>query len=80
MYCSHISNIWINCKDCDADGYIVDDDGNKLVCQTCEGYGEVEKLIKQLEELGVDMEVIIDIDLAIRDEVFGETNEEVLHS
>lgn len=36
------TNIWINCKDCDADGYIVDDDGNELVCQTCEGYGVVK--------------------------------------
>ena len=36
------TNIWINCKDCDADGYIVDDDGNEFVCQTCEGYGVVK--------------------------------------
>ena len=36
------NNLWINCKDCDADGYICDDDGNEIVCQTCEGYGVVK--------------------------------------
>lgn len=38
--------------------------------ETCEGGKEVTKLIKELEELGVNMEYVIDVDLQIRDEVF----------
>lgn len=36
------TNLWINCEDCDAEGYIIDEDGNEIVCQACEGYGVVK--------------------------------------
>ena len=39
--------------------------------ETSEGGSEVTKLIKELEELGVNMEYITEVDLQIRDEVFG---------
>ncbi len=39
--------------------------------ETCEGGREVERLIHELEELGANMEAVIDEDLSIRDEVFG---------
>ena len=39
--------------------------------ETCEGGAEVTRLIHELEELGANMEVVIDTDLEIRDEVFG---------
>ena len=39
--------------------------------ETSEGGDEVTKLFKELEELGANMEYIIEIDLQIRDEVFG---------
>ena len=37
--------------------------------ETCEGGDEVTKLIKELEELGANMEYVIEVDLQIRDEV-----------
>ena len=39
--------------------------------ETSEGGDEVTKLIKELEELGANMEYVIEIDLQIRDEVCG---------
>ena len=39
--------------------------------ETSEGGKEVTKLIKDLEELGANMEYITEVDLQIRDEVFG---------
>lgn len=39
--------------------------------KTSEGGKEVTKLIKELEELGANMEYITETDLQIRDEVFG---------
>lgn len=39
--------------------------------ETSEGGAEVTKLIHQLESLGVNPEYITDLDLSIRDEVFG---------
>lgn len=39
--------------------------------ETSEGGKEVTKLIKELEELGANMEYVTEIDLQIRDEVFG---------
>ena len=39
--------------------------------ETSEGGSEVTKLIKELEALGANMEYITEIDLQIRDEVFG---------
>ena len=39
--------------------------------ETCEGGAEVTRLIHRLEELGADMEVVIETDLEIRDEVFA---------
>ncbi|MBR3928626.1 MAG: hypothetical protein IKJ65_06460 [Clostridia bacterium] len=36
------TNLWIECKDCDAEGWIIDEFGNELICQTCEGYGVVK--------------------------------------
>lgn len=36
------NDLWINCEDCDGDGYICDDNENEIVCQTCEGYGVVK--------------------------------------
>lgn len=39
--------------------------------ETSEGGSEVTKLIKELEELGANMEYITEIDLQIRNEVFG---------
>lgn len=51
------TNLWINCEDCDADGYIIDEDGNEVVCQACEGYGVIkdkrtpeEKEVERIEE------------------------------
>ena len=37
--------------------------------ETCDGGDLCTKLIKELEELGANMEAVIDIDLAIRDDV-----------
>ena len=39
--------------------------------KTSEGGREVTKLLKDLEELGANMEYVIEVDLQIRDEVFG---------
>ena len=39
--------------------------------KTSEGGDEVTKLIKELEELGADMDEVFDLDMSIRDEVFG---------
>lgn len=39
--------------------------------ETCYGGDEVTKLTHELENLGVDPEILIDTDLNIRDEVFG---------
>ena len=39
--------------------------------ETCEGGSEVTRLIKELDELGVNMEYIFEVDLEIRNEVFG---------
>ena len=39
--------------------------------ETSEGGSEVAKLIKELEKLGANMEYITEVDLQIRDEVFG---------
>ena len=39
--------------------------------ETLEGGKEATKLIKELEELGANMEYVTEIDLQIRDEVFG---------
>ena len=39
--------------------------------ETSEGGSEVTKLIKELEELGANMEYITEVDLQIRDEVCG---------
>ena len=39
--------------------------------ETCEGGQEVTRLVHELEELGANMEVVIDTDLEIRDEVFA---------
>ena len=40
--------------------------------RTSEGGAEVTRLIKELENLGTDMEIIVDVDLEIRDKVFAE--------
>lgn len=47
------TNLWIDCKDCYAEGFIVDDDGNEFVCQTCEGYGVVKdkRTPEEIEEI-----------------------------
>lgn len=39
--------------------------------ETSEGGSEVTRLIKELEELGANMEYITEVDLQIRDEVCG---------
>lgn len=39
--------------------------------RTSEGGADVTRLIKELENMGANMEVIIDTDLTIRNEVFG---------
>ena len=39
--------------------------------ETSENGSEVTKLIKELEELGANMEYVIEADLEIRNEVFG---------
>lgn len=39
--------------------------------KTCDGGDECTKLYHELEELGIDMEQVVDRDLEIRDEVFG---------
>lgn len=54
------TNLWIDCKDCDADGYIVDEDGNELVCQTCEGYGAIKdkRTPEEREAERIEMEKI----------------------
>ena len=39
--------------------------------QTGEDFQTVRDLYKELERLGADIETVIDIDLHIRDEVFG---------
>lgn len=39
--------------------------------ETSEGGDEVAKFIKELEELGANMEYVIEVDLEIRNEVFG---------
>ena len=44
---------------------------DKHYYETCEGGDEVAKLIKELEELGANMEYVFEVDLQIRDEVCG---------
>ena len=44
---------------------------DKHYYETSEGGSEVTKLIKELEELGANMEYITEVDLQIRNEVFG---------
>ena len=39
--------------------------------ETYEGGSEVTKLIKDLEELGANMEYVMEVDLEIRNEVLG---------
>jgi adenylosuccinate synthase len=39
--------------------------------ETSEGGSEVTRFIKELEELGANMEYITEVDLQIRNEVFG---------
>ncbi len=43
------------CKDCDGRGYnISDPDGRPLVCQACDGWGEIiddDELTKEAEEI-----------------------------
>lgn len=39
--------------------------------ETSEGGAEVTKLIKELESMGANMDYVTDVDLQIRDEVFG---------
>ena len=39
--------------------------------ETCEGGDEVTRLFKELENLGANIDYVIDTDLQIRDEVFG---------
>lgn len=43
--------------------------------ETAEGGNICTKLIRDLESLGVDMETVIDLDLAIRDEVEAKQKE-----
>lgn len=40
--------------------------------RTCEGGDKCTKLYHELEELGADMEAVIDLDLEIRDEIWPE--------
>lgn len=44
---------------------------DKHYYETSEGGSEVTKLFKELEELGANMEYVIEVDLEIRNEVFG---------
>ena len=44
---------------------------DKHYYETSEGGKEVTKLIKELEELGANMEYVTEVDLQIRDKVFG---------
>ena len=44
---------------------------DKHYYETSEGGSEVTKLIKELEELGANMEYIMEVDLQIRNEVCG---------
>lgn len=39
--------------------------------ETCEGGNEVTKLMKELEKLGANMEYVTEVDLQIRNDVFG---------
>ena len=39
--------------------------------ETCEGGDEVTRLYRELEELGANIDVVVEEDLKIRDEVFG---------
>jgi adenylosuccinate synthase len=39
--------------------------------ETSKGGDEVTKFIKELEELGANMEYVTEVDLQIRDDVFG---------
>ena len=39
--------------------------------ETCKGGNEVTRLIKELDDLGANMEYIFEVDLEIRNEVFG---------
>ena len=39
--------------------------------ETSEGGSEVTKLMKELEKLGANMEYVTEVDLQIRNEVFG---------
>ena len=38
--------------------------------RTCEGGDECTRLFHELEELGADMDVVVDLDLEIRDEIW----------
>ena len=44
---------------------------DRLYYETSDGGDGVTKLIKELEELGANMEYVIEVDLEIRNEVFG---------
>lgn len=44
---------------------------DKHYYETSEGGSEVTKLIKELEELGANMEYVTEVDLQIRDEICG---------
>lgn len=40
--------------------------------RTCEGGDECTRLYRELEELGADNELLVDLDLEIRDEIWPE--------
>lgn len=61
-----IEQMRLNAIDCTIDQF---KEAARHYYQTSEGGQEVTKLIHELEELGVEMDEIIDIDLEIRDEV-----------
>lgn len=44
---------------------------SKHYYETCEGGQEVTRLYHELEELGANMDVVVDVDMEIRDEVFA---------
>lgn len=60
MIINAINDTFEKFKKADRHYYETSDDGD-----------EVTKLIKELEELGVNMEYVIEVDLQIRNEVFG---------
>ena len=44
----------------------------RIYYRTCDGGDRCTKLYHELEELGADMEAVIDLDLEIRDEIWPE--------